>query len=151
MILCLDFDGVLHSYSSGWKGARNIPDPPVAGAMAFLLDALAADFEVAIHSSRSRYFGGRRAMKAWLRHHMLDHFWERSGTHQHAVRGNPFTAMDIEDQLRPEAESVIDRITFPLWKPAAFVTLDDRALTFAGTWPDMQALKDFRPWNKPAG
>jgi hypothetical protein len=30
-ILCLDFDGVLHSYTSGWKGAAVIPDPPVPG------------------------------------------------------------------------------------------------------------------------
>lgn len=30
-ILCLDFDGVIHSYTSGWKGADVIPDPVVPG------------------------------------------------------------------------------------------------------------------------
>ena len=43
-ILCIDFDGVLHSYSSGWKGARNIPDPPVTGAIEWL-DSLVEDGE----------------------------------------------------------------------------------------------------------
>ena len=51
-ILCLDFDGVLHSYTSGWKGARVIPDPPVEGAIDFLSRAL-DDFRVAVYSSRS--------------------------------------------------------------------------------------------------
>ena len=34
-ILCLDFDGVLHTYSSGWKGADVIPDPPTPAVADF--------------------------------------------------------------------------------------------------------------------
>ena len=50
--LVLDFDGVIHSYTSGWKGADVIPDPPVDGAIAFMLGAL-LHFDVVIFSSRS--------------------------------------------------------------------------------------------------
>lgn len=67
-ILCLDFDGVLHSYSSGWQGADVIPDPPVDGAREFLEDAIRY-FEVHIHSSRSHQPGGITAMRRWCRHH----------------------------------------------------------------------------------
>ena len=69
-ILCLDFDGVIHSYTSGWKGARNIPDPPVPGALDFIL-AVQAQFQVVILSSRSHQWGGRRAMKRWLTEHYV--------------------------------------------------------------------------------
>jgi hypothetical protein len=124
-ILCLDFDGVIHSYVSGWKGADTIPDPPVDGAMKFIWDA-GEHFRVAIFSSRSNQAGGLNAMKAWLRHHFRG-YW---GAH----------AMQADDKLSD--------IEWPLEKPAAFITIDDRALTFEGTWPDIETLKTFKPWNK---
>lgn len=63
--LVLDFDGVLHSYRSGWQGATVISDPPVPGALEWLEQAVAR-FEIAILSSRSREKGGIEAMKGWL-------------------------------------------------------------------------------------
>lgn len=33
-------------------------------------------------------------------------------------------------------------------KPPAFVTIDDRAITFMGSWPDMDSLLSFKPWNR---
>jgi len=64
-ILCLDFDGVCHSYTSGWKGAAVIPDPPVPGMEEFLVAAINY-FDVAIYSSRSGQEGGIQAMKDWF-------------------------------------------------------------------------------------
>ena len=122
-ILCLDFDGVIHSYTSGWQGADMIPDPPVDGAIAFMLGAL-NHFDVVIFSSRSNQRGGTAAMKGWLKKH--------AGTTWYESPGGP----GLED------------IRFVLEKPPAVVTLDDRALTFEGEWPDIEALKAFQPWNK---
>ncbi len=47
-ILCLDFDGVCHSYTSGWQGATTIPDKPVAGMWKFL-EASIQHFMVTIY------------------------------------------------------------------------------------------------------
>ena len=63
--IVVDFDGVLHAYTSGWKGATSIPDPPVPEAFSFL-SAAVERFEVAILSARSREPGGIEAMKHWL-------------------------------------------------------------------------------------
>ena len=66
-ILCLDFDGVPHSYTSGWKGVDIIPDPPVPGAMQFLVGATEAlsgeHLLLSIEGS-----GGSQAMRKWLRY-----------------------------------------------------------------------------------
>ncbi len=118
-ILCLDFDGVIHSYSSGWKGADVIPDPPVAGAAAFMENAL-GHFRVCVFSSRSHQPGGVKAMQDWILK------WMPSEIVPHWAHG----------------------LEWPSEKPAAMVTIDDRALTFDGTWPRIEDLKAFQPWNK---
>ena len=38
-------------------------------------------------------------------------------------------------------------LQFPTEKPPAFVGLDDRILTFRGEWPDVQELRNFKPWS----
>lgn len=124
-ILCLDFDGVIHSYASGWTFADDVPDAPVEGAMRFIWDA-AEDFEIAIFSSRSHQPGGKRAMQKWLSHHFRE-YWAADRTH---------------------CDDVLAEIRWPDEKPAAFVTIDDRAICFDGTWPDPKELRGFRPWNK---
>lgn len=134
-ILCLDFDGVLHSYTSGWKGADVIPDPPVAKMVPFLERAI-AEFDVQIFSSRTGQTGGVDAMKAWLTVHVTRHFdcENHGGAPDEAAR----------------AYAILDAITFPTEKPPAMVTLDDRAIQFNGEWPSIAWLKAFQPWYKRA-
>lgn len=148
-ILCLDFDGVLHSYSSGWKGASVIPDPPTPNALQFLIMALER-FEVHILSSRSHQWGGKRAMKEWLRQHLIDLApdWESTPPWwQHRIAQTAF-ADPWPDEVRYAADKVIKEIKWPWFKPPAHVTLDDRAVTFTGSWPALSDLYTFKPWNK---
>jgi hypothetical protein len=119
-LLCLDFDGVIYGFQSGWQGADCVPDPPVPGALSFISAALDY-FTVVVFSSRSGQPGGSYAMQRWLREHWLD-----AG-------------------LPGDKEKLIG---WPIEKPAAFLTIDDRALTFDGTWPDVRNLLNFKPWNK---
>ncbi len=60
-----DFDGVIHSYSSGWKGATVIPDPPVPGIRETILE-LSTRYFVVIVSSRCIFPGGAKAIREWL-------------------------------------------------------------------------------------
>ena len=128
-ILCLDFDGVIHSYRSGWQGLTRIPDPPVNGALQFIADALDV-FRVAIFSTRSASPGGIAAMREWLGRWSVD-----------PVYGMP---ADFDYAKFSAIEWVTE-------KPPALVTIDDRAITFTGVWPDLQLLRNFKPWNKSDG
>lgn len=50
--VCVDFDGVIHSYESPWKAAHLIADAPVAGALEWLC-AISKKFDIVILSTRS--------------------------------------------------------------------------------------------------
>lgn len=122
-ILCLDFDGVIHKYDTKWEAAHIIADGPVEGALEFIDEALNY-FDVAIYSSRSHQEGGKEAMKQWLLANLEQKF-------------NPAYARDM-----------VNEIKWPEEKPPAFLTIDDRAMCFTGTFPDPAFLKEFKPWNK---
>lgn len=113
-ILVLDFDGVVHSYTSGWEQHNIISDPPVPGAFEFIDRAL-KHFRVAIFSSRSSKTMGVDAMRKWFT--------------DHGLPGVTLVQLD-----------------FPVEKPPAFVTIDDRALTFTGKWPALEDLLSFKTW-----
>lgn len=151
-ILCLDFDGVLHSYASGWKGAAVIPDGPVPGALEFVVKALDR-FSVCILSSRSHQWGGKRAMKRWLYQHLVAQpvDWTATGleTGWWADRiARTAFADPWPEEVDWAARQVVREVSWPWFKPPALVTIDDRAMTFTGIWPELDAIKAFKPWNK---
>lgn len=129
-ILCLDFDGVLHSYVSGWQGADVIPDLPVVGAMEFI-DKAKEHFDIQIFSSRSSTAAGRDAMWRWLCEHWTKYVFE--------------TRPELKEKFSFVEPSFIG---LPENKPAAFIGIDDRVLTFTGVFPDIESLRKFKPWNK---
>ena len=64
-----DFDGVIHSYKSGWKGAENIPDPPVDGIQQVIENLQERGYRVVIVSSRCTTSEGIKAIENWLKHY----------------------------------------------------------------------------------
>jgi hypothetical protein len=68
--ICLDFDGVLHSYKSGWCGAEIIPDPPIHGTREAVA-RLRKIYRVVVHSSRCHSAEGRAAVETWLKKHEI--------------------------------------------------------------------------------
>jgi len=131
--LILDFDGVIHSYTSGWQGIDVIPDPPVidhngVSAIAKLYEYI-EHFHVAIFSTRSETEAGIDAMREWLGK------WDRLYWEEHPLLPHPQTAL-------------VFCVSFPRTKPPALVTIDDRAITFDGTFPDPEIILKFKPWDK---
>lgn len=120
-IVLLDFDGVIHSYESGWIDYGVIPDPPVQGAIDFI-ETFIEDYvkrggwKLCIYSSRSKVDWGIRAMKDYLKANALD----------------------------PE---LIPFIEFPTEKPPAWITIDDRAICFDGDFTTLlKKIMEFKTW-----
>jgi len=121
MTVAIDFDGVLHRYSEGWKDGQ-IYDEPVEGSREALQAMKDLGWKIYIFSTRSNKLYHKdqekahdQAMKTWLEHH-----------------GIPY-----------------DRL-WNFGKPMADVYIDDRALTFRGDWKaTLHEAQNFSPWNRP--
>ena len=61
-----DFDGVIHSYTSGWQGETIIPDRPVSGIKEEIADIRAAGYEVVVVSTRCASSEGIKAVELYL-------------------------------------------------------------------------------------
>lgn len=61
-----DFDGVIHSYTSGWKGENVIPDPPVPGIADSIKTIREAGCEVVVVSTRCKSEAGMSAILRYL-------------------------------------------------------------------------------------
>ena len=122
--VAVDFDGVIHSYTSPWVAPHVIPDLPVAGAIDWLFQMIQR-FDVVIFTTRGKTWRGRRAVRQYIRR-FAGHIWyEAQGT-----RG-------LED------------VTVSATKPAALIYLDDRAYRFDGqNFPSAAEVHAARPWNK---
>jgi hypothetical protein len=119
--IAVDFDGVLHSYTTPWVNPHTIPDAPIPDAIEWL-HRMVQKMDVVIFSTRCKTWRGRRAIRAWLARHAGNLYHEAPG-----MRG-------IEDV----------RLSYE--KPPALVYLDDRAMRFTGTFPTPQEIHAARPW-----
>ena len=108
----LDFDGVIHSYTSGWKGIDVIPDPPVPGIRA-AIDSLREKYSVVVVSARCRDPKGKEAVRRWLS------LWEI--TVEDIASQKPPARVYVDDRaicFDGDARALIEKIeTFkPWWK-----------------------------------
>jgi len=125
-ILCIDFDGVIHRYGSGWQDGI-IYDCVTDGFFEWAEQA-AQHFRLVIYSSRSKDPAQIEQMQWWLAAQRKT--WRDAG-------GKNMVEAPLEFEFAAE-------------KPPAFLTIDDRALRFTGNWSDFdpESLRKFQPWNK---
>ena len=109
-ILCFDFDGVIHSYMSGWNGYSNADDKPVDGIKE-TLDILKEKYEIIIYSSRCKYKEGIKCIENYMKKHNL--FYDKISDKK------PIAWLTIDDRaicFKGDSEKLIDEIEeFKVW------------------------------------
>jgi hypothetical protein len=125
--ICIDFDGVIHSYERGWQNGV-IYGTVVPGFFEWI-ERVRSQFKLVIYSSRSKSPEGITAMSLWL----------------HEQRNNWIAAGGQRDLVEPLS------LEFASEKPATWLTIDDRAIRFTGDWSAAEltpeAMLEFKPWN----
>ena len=115
--ICIDFDGVIHAYTSKWTNSRTISDGPVEGAFEFIEECIKNKFQVYIFSSRLESKEATESMFKWFLKY----------------------GFNKENLLY---------MCFTNEKVPAILYIDDRGYHFQGTFPTIEEIQCFKPWNK---
>lgn len=100
-----DFDGVIHSYTSGWKGYDKIPDPPVKGIKEAIDEIRSEGYEVVVCSTRCGNILGMLAVKKYLMDHNI--------IVDNVVKEKPPAIVYIDDRaicFNGESNKLLDKI-----------------------------------------
>ncbi len=127
-LIALDFDGVLHQAVSPFTDVLTIPDPPVTGAIEWLVD-IVEEYGVIIHSSRLA--------------------WDPSALfHSDTAIGDRVFAIRKWLYKNGCPLVVIDELEFHTGpgKPHAWIYIDDRGFNFRGKFPTRHQLENFNAW-----
>lgn len=136
--IALDFDGVIHLYTSPWTSPLDIHDGPVPGAFEFMQRLLDAGWRIVVHTARlasgpGSDSSGIAELPISDRIDAILAWFDKHGFHNirlHLAFG------DVS-------------VWYGGGKPHADVYLDDRGMRFEGTFPTLDALVVARrTWNK---
>lgn len=140
--IAVDFDGVLHSYVSGWqKGV--LQDPP-----------LGPEHSTELHKAESAFDWLRGILQTDVT--VIIYTCRTNGTGPGDLTGGPlhlrlamlktikewFAAHGLEEEYIRKLEFALDI------KPHADLYLDDRAWQFNGRFPTYEEIESFKPWQK---
>lgn len=121
----LDFDGVIHSYTTKFKFPWIISDPPVDGTMEWIHEN-ANKLTIRILSTRNSNKRGLEAMKKYI----LENGIEKCG----------------DDFI--ESFKKLRFVDPSKGKPKGQLYIDDRGFHFEGTFPSLEYIENFKAWNK---
>ena len=126
----VDYHGVLCRYRDGkhWEADKISPDIPNEGAISWLLEA-SKSFHVAVTCARA-------ALKPEVVGELCE--W----LVRHGIPRECLTLVEPSPMVRSQ------RIWVARFKPRCWLYIDDRAYCFEGTFPSVNEIERFRPWNR---
>jgi hypothetical protein len=138
-VICLDFDGVIHSYERGWQNGE-LYGTVTPGFLDWAHKA-GKHFRLVVYSSRSKDPDSIKEMAVWIGGHAFQEGWQ--------ITDFPSEASPFLRLLHARRADLI-LLEFTNQKPPAFLTIDDRAIRFEGRWDwlDPEQLREFKTWTE---
>lgn len=129
-IIAVDFDGVIHSFTTPWTNVLEINDPIVPGAAEWLT-MLTKYYKVILHTCRLSWKPG-------------EEYHEDVLISDRIIKIKQFLASNNVSM------TVIEKLEFHTTpgKPYANIYVDDHGYRFTGEFPSNETLDELKPWNR---